>query len=1042
MPYTTEKQCVTDERIIGYLNSVTDDGVTDFSADEDNRWLYSFMSRNDISKEDFIRFYGFKTISDEPQVEIEFSEEDFNSVEPDMVCYKDRIGSIEYLYAKNPLLGSYILTNQELHTLNNYSKSYVDKLARNSNYEISLRNKMAITLSIVNYVKEWDTEDESGFWTYVTTQFGYKDENGVLQNKLSAIVKETLTKNNRLFLKTGQIYKASLMIHGFATKRSWMYFCDFLFDFYKNNLDWEYIDNDPMVARMILVLRNKLLNKENIEDSGIELGSKITYFRDGIEKLVINRPKFATKLVSSMIKRIDELINNEDNPATCYEEVLCDTWMKNKLEHIAEKDTRRRKSEKRFVAIDYTKIKPIYRLNNEKNIEIVFPDVRLTEESVNKVQMILYCNDRIIEQKTCAYYGNEFGFTLSGFKLSMEDYLMKSGSDEFNPKIVILCNDKEIFNSGSTLFRKMLLFNNTNEVQISNVEYGCYYVFTTNKNIVKFSNSETSEIMNNSFITGKYVVLNKDFIINLNNELVAFDNQHSGEINITVSNNIDGVSYVLNGERYGVNSNECIVSIIVPEKECEKKYKIKLNNGVLDFDKLICDSDSYPREYKLKLNNQTLNKYHITLLDLETSRVVFKNSFICIKNIKYIFNREYYFSINDYNNAKLKVSVDNSEARDYMFLQEDSYVSIPYLDGELQINIPLLKVVDNEHVEWNGNNKCWIKDVPQEKYLYTKLPSGVKADIFIDDKPLCEEEYNKFALGNTLAGYSEMDNVKWLTINLKVNGKKSKNIYEIGKISVKEQFIGNPEFEYKDGKLLWNKGYGFIGDNEDEFTISLFEDTVYEKSISLDINSDVICDNLDVPIGEYKYSIYKESGNIFDISMKKIISGSIYVGDINELRFINKKIKIEAITLEEENKTSIVDIQPSYIDHIEFKGIQYVDSEQRYCPVYNGTMYFIGKHGHRNEYSFEEGKDTKGNVLYAMNPIRIIYINENVLSLVHETGDPEDPGDGFYYYRFYDRLADKNKFSMTDREPDRFNRNRYYLADLYSYTREEEDKDV
>lgn len=98
-------------------------------------------------------------------------------------------------------------------------------------------------------------------------------------------------------------------------------------------------------------------------------------------------------------------------------------------------------------------------------------------------------------------------------------------------------------------------------------------------------------------------------------------------------------------------------------------------------------------------------------------------------------------------------------------------------------------------------------------------------------------------------------------------------------------------------------------------------------------------------------------------------------------------------------------------------------------------MFFIGGNGKRYEYSYEDKIDNKGHQLYQINPVRIIFINDSILSITHDTGDPLEPGYGFYYYKYYDKYAGVTVYQITDWEPAKFNRDKYYLADLYSYSR-------
>ena len=47
-------------------------------------------------------------------------------------------------------------------------------------------------------------------------------------------------------------------------------------------------------------------------------------------------------------------------------------------------------------------------------------------------------------------------------------------------------------------------------------------------------------------------------------------------------------------------------------------------------------------------------------------------------------------------------------------------------------------------------------------------------------------------------------------------------------------------------------------------------------------------------------------------------------------------------------------IKNTYIDQITYHGIQYVDSEDRECPVYSGIMFFMGQSGEHHDFSFDE----------------------------------------------------------------------------------------
>lgn len=1044
LPYIPANTSITDERIISFLQENTIDGRTLIPSTPDTQWIRSFISRSPYNTEEFIAFYGFSTTGTEDNQEFDFTA--VSTVEKDMQIYDTGADDIEKLYAGSPLLGSVILSKKSLDILNKNSKKYIGQLLNNSSVKLDLKEEMQIALAVINYAKGWDAEDESGFWRYITAQFGYRDESGQLRNLLCNCVKDALIRNHRWFVTnvSGNQFKSSIVVHAFSTKKSWLYFCDFLFDFYKTNLDWEYIENDPMIARMVLALRNKMCDTDDTSDEDIEISSKRYYFREGIIKLILHRPKYSTQLVSSLIKRIDGLINHTAPAAACYEEQLCDEWMTNKLQGIS--STRRKDpfGERRTIAIDYTRIKPIYQLFNETEIRIVFPDVRLAQNDFSSLKLTIYSKGRVVEQKALSYYGNELGKTMSGFTVNLEDYLRWSGSGRFDPQLVISCDANEIYDSGKVLFRECLAFRNKTETDISCCEQDGYSIFVPKATAIEFVSAEISTIKENTYLKGYYAALQKDFAININGELTALDNAQGGDsLRVMVPGSGSAAEYVMNGVRYSIVTGRETIHVLSSGQDAEKKYCLVINSDLVDLKSLPHEDSAGARVYKIAIGSYGVDEVSLRLMNLANNRLILRRNFKLIPNFTYRFNRTFYYSADDFKEARLRVIAGNESMKEYPIMQGDTHISVLYQEGELDIPVPVIRVVDNANTEWDGNNIYWIKDIPQERFLYVKAPLGIKVELLLDGQPIGTEGVNAFALGNALYGYSNQNDRSWLRVMLDIPCGEEHKKYGLGKIAAKEQFVEKPVLKLKNGRLTWDFGHGFIGNTTGAFKLNICTGTEYETSFDLKLDQEVITDFIELPLGEYSYTISKQSGNLFSMQMVSIVAGNFYVGDVNELRFLNHIIQIDSITFEDDTKYESVRIRPCCIDHIEYKGIQYVGSEDRECPVYTGIMFFTNN-GERHEYSYMDGKDEKGNLLYQVNPVRIVYINDSTLSITNETGDSEDPGYGFYYYRYYDKYAMVNVYQITDREPiakknpytgKREQPKNYFLADLYSYTR-------
>lgn len=968
-------------------------------------------------------------------------EELLNAQEEDMKIrpFKNDAKALERIYASYPLLGSCLLKEETLQAIYQKSRDYVGRLLNNADYKPSLKLEMYITLAVINYAKGWDTDNESAFWKYIAAQFGYRDERNRLRELLCSCLKDALQRNDRWFITSNDenLYKASVVVHAMTPKRSWIYFCDFLFDFYKTNLDWTYAEDDPMVIRMVLAIRNKFEDSEDLLDRELEISSKVFYFRESIIKLILNRPKYAAFLASKLIGRIDNLLNHTAKPPKTYEEKLCDEWMENKLLGITAERRKEKTGERRSIAFDYTRINPAYRLYDEQEPRIVFPDVRLSQNDFSSLKLSIYCGNECVEQRTLGYYGNELGKTMKGFELKLGDCLRRSSSKEIDPRIVLFCDEEIIYDSKSTLYRKELIFKNAAEINAENLELGGYTIFVPSNISVEFVDAEVTEIESGSSLKGYYAELQRNFMISIAGELTAFDHAHeTGTIRIVIPENKYRADYCVSGIRYNVLNRQDVIRIIILGDDL-KRFRLLINAELLDIESLPCERSGDSRVYKLSMNTLQSDEIIFRIVDLGNERQSYSRNFKILDDFYYRFNKACYYSPEDYTDANISLAVNDEKQRVLTVPRNGDLVCIPFQLGELEIPIPVIKVFDQKNIAWDTDKIYWIKDIPQECFLYVKIQNGLTAQLFLDDRPVGTEQKETFALGNALYGYSSANIPARLKLSMKIsqNDKTLAN-YKIGKIALREQFVQRPVLKLSQGKLSWNLGYGFIGNKDGNFKLTICMSTEYETEFELKLDQEEIVSGLKIPLGEYRYKIEKESGNLFSQQMTELVSGNFFAGDVNEIRFSKSIIRITAITLEEEEQYKVVPIRPSYIDHIEYQGIRYIGSEDRECPVYVGTMYYRIGSGGRCEYSYADQKDKAGNQLYQINPVRIVFINDSTLSITHETGDPEEPGDGLYYYRYYDRKRMENIYMITDREPTRNNEDKYYLADLYTYTKE------
>ena len=378
-PYLDQRS-VTDEQIIAFMQENMVDGKVYVSSDPKNQWIRSIASRNGYTIKSFIELYGFESRLDGSELTTDGAKErhieelrqyivhdnvvyfptdsriykilntyaynkgfNVNSyirslgfertterpdvavdiLEKDMEVRQSNGTFEDKVFAMYPLIGSCILKPETVDKLNANARKYIDLVLREPWTKLSLRAEMQITLALINNAKKWKNEENSNFWNYISLQFGYRDASGSVVRLLQSSLENAVKRNRRLFLEdtNGRAFKSTVVIHALSTRKSWMALFDLLFDFYKSNLNWRMIPNDPLISVMVHALQQKL-SGGNEEDVELTISSKAYSFQEGIRKLILYRPVYTRNLFERLIGKIDSLVNSETKKVNTYEELL------------------------------------------------------------------------------------------------------------------------------------------------------------------------------------------------------------------------------------------------------------------------------------------------------------------------------------------------------------------------------------------------------------------------------------------------------------------------------------------------------------------------------------------------------------------------------------------------------------------------------------------------------------------------------------------------------------------------------------------------
>jgi len=1020
--YLNAHLTINDEKIIRFLNEHYINGMLIIPSNYSTHWFRSFIFKNGYNIDEIAELYGFKE-----KLNQEDEAQRLDTIEDDMKNHN--ISSrdwLERIYSESPLIGNMLILKKEEEELLSIAKNQIDQRLNYLVSKFDLKTEMQIALAVIIYAKDWDTGDESGFWRYITSQFGYRDEAGQLRGILCECVLNAMQKNQRWFFTSaaGYQYKSTIVIHALATKRSWMYLYDFLFDFYKTNMEWTYIENDSIVPKMVFALRGKLITGDETENENLKISDKVYSFQEGIRKLIIYRTGYAVKLIFRMLGRINDIINHIEKPAEFYIDILCNQWFECKLKSAQGLEDHGGPLAVRNVAIDYTRIRPQYVLEGETTPVIRFPDIRLKKSDYNRIKIKVYVEDDAIEDRVLSFYGNELGKTLNGFSIDINKCLLK-GNGTLNIRIILSCENELIYDSGKSLYRECLCFLKVKECDIRETVKGSYSIFAPIERKFEFSGAEVSDIDAGTWWKAYFVRLEQDFLVKMDGQIMSYDDSDeelSDGVRVIAPFTNQVLSFVKNGHHYNIISKKADFLIVAHELRDFRKYIVMMNNKKIEFGNINSETSENNVVYTIPMdfNNENICEFHV--VDFVKNRIISRCLFKFISGINARFDKEFYFTETDYINA----FVDIGGIKRQKFGLNDELISLPKDDGVVEIKIPRVTIHDSTGKRWKIGETLWIKDIRQDEKIYISYPLGVSVSLKVGNIDVTEEQPGKFDIGNGVYAYSDPDISAWAEINLSLKGKYSASEYKIGSISKIERFLGPIIFNYHDNNLYWNRGIDFLGNKNDSFILRIATDGGLKK-YPLYLEDEIAIRNPELSLGEYDYQIIKNSENIFLDNETVLAQGSLVIGDADALRFDRSMIQITRITFEEKGILQNVDIRDTYIDQIEYKGIKLVCSEDRKCPVYQGVMFYMGQSGNHHEFSTERIIPEKGYQLYKINPVQIVYINEHTLSITDEDGD------GIYYYRYFNKFTMENSYAITDREPTPHNENMYYLADLYTY---------
>lgn len=787
------------------------------------------------------------------------------------------------------------------------------------------------------------------------------------------------------------------------------------------------IPNDPLISVMVHALQQKL-SGGNEEDVELTISSKAYSFQEGIRKLILYRPVYTRNLFERLIGKIDSLVNSKTKQVKTYEELLCEEWFKEKIIAIAstKKAERHPQATQRDVAIDYSHIRAKLILNNETDVQLVLPDIRLENKEIKRATLSVSCNGKDIIQQNLSWYGNELGKTLNGVAISVSADCQENQSLEF--RVQIKCDDELIYDSEENLYRNVLLFYGRSEIKANQVKRDGYTLVLPTAAVLETENMDIAEIdLKNAGLKAFFLEEMRDgYVLSVNGRLIAFDSENGSDIKVVTPSESARLPMVtLRDAEAFLAYRKSVCSIILGDRDYTQQYILRKDDENIDFDSLERSDNGLA--VTLPLDGER-DATHLQVINLTNERLVFDRTFVLISEADCCFNREFYYEASDYDGAEYYADIDDFHEV-VPFGKDETEVRIPFRDGELHVDIPKITVSETTGVWLQEPQPAWyIGHIPQNSLLKVTTPARVNVQFFVGGKDILYDGQGLVTIGNVLQSFGGADGFVDADVVMQVTGQSPNASYSLTRVFFKERFLKSPSFRTEGKKLFWDQGGAFIGEPDREFTLLLLgaDDKAFE--FKLGEGTEYVALPEDMPVGNYRFEISIQTRGLFKKTKEVIASGDCIIGDKNLLRFMNRRIVVESITDESKEEEGHIRIRPCYIDQIRYCGME--DTSEGCCPVYSGILYSNGNYGARYEFSFDVHTNKRGITKMPVNPVRIVYISDTTLCIT----DPD--GDGLYYYNYYDHNLGSVVYALTDYEYTKANKHKYSNADLYSYRTE------
>ncbi len=914
-------------------------------------------------------------------------------IEPDMLVRdielpnppQDAFALADWVFKKYPLAGEYVLTDGEADLLYQSARQTVRKVLNNDT-RISVRENAVLVLETIDLLKCWsndlaeDGEESVSFWDYIFMQYGFQaGRSDAARDRLYAhfrkAVRDTLGRYKRFFApaEKTQRYYTTLLLHALAPRRSIEGLFNILFDFYVENLDFQYVPEDTSYKQFTKGMRARWNSGVAVQDD-LRLRSDAVF--SGLQALFNQRPGYMAVLCDSLVEKMDALLRGEEHrldPIRNGWDLLLVQWYRKKSS--AERSRvqgERREKKAEFVATTAERIFVRYALEDGL-VGLRVPCIRLQEVGGRRPLFRVLQNEAVIWQGELQVTGNDLCLTTKSRFLSLRE----TGFDFSVPprlQVEILYMGKPLYSSDWKLERDYLLFDTSGSDRT--VKAGRAYLFTGDGADVEFSQEEGVLQLPHPGQLYRLDLGEASSVAVDGREIFVGPDASTQFRRHTIPGPVKNLRGLDGSGTLDIFPGAFTLSLVLPREENPLLYQLSLDGGRHHLKELQGDDGALT----IPCAPKDSAVHSVRLVDIRSGLVRYEYRYAVLPNCACRLDKTLYRSGVD--EAGAGFSWAGREVELTLPIPEgENTVSfdLPELDFTLELDVPALHCTLLGKNAFQAPEALWHKDIPAEEFTAVRPPEGWSCRLMLGTWEIPAPDGVHCELGNELRAGRDLRETEPLGLVLSKGAERVR--IKLTNIVFVPRFL-QPPLELEEDRLLWRGEGTFLGTAGGRFTLELDlpggtrafqtaagEDKALEEPFSC-------------PDGRYAYRVIQKSGSVFAPGSAVVLyRGDLLVGEADSFRFQNQEIYVQNALCWDFGQEALKQVKMRDGCGI-LCGLTYVGTgappwEKVPMPHYTAALHFEDARGRRH--SFNGNPNSKGYEL--VNPVHVWLVNDRLLIL-------------------------------------------------------------